>query len=375
MGSEQGVTGDDDRLTSGSRAGPLVDSDRLAQYLATLPALRGLLPIQSLDRIGRGQSNVTFRVALRGGSVVVRRPPPGALPPSAHDVLREARVLASLAGSGVPAPRLLAACGDLAILGAPFYVMEDLPGDAIRFDLPPALASGPVEQRRSIGEQAVDALATLHTVDPEAIGLGDLGRPSGYLARQLKRWAGQFEYARVRPVADLDWTLAWLEGQLPPEIERPTIVHGDYKLDNLIFTLAPPPRLLGVVDWETATLGDPLADLGWLLAFWRQSGDPTPEIPITPRVTELPGFSRRTDLASRYAERVGHTLPDLRFYVVFALWKMAVLLEGHWARHVRGTAGASDFAYLELAGPALHARVRHTAENWDASVFAPLSAG
>ncbi len=369
------MTSDDPRRTGGSPHEPLVDPDRLSAYLSSQPALRDLLPLRSVERIGRGQSNVTCRVTLEGGTVVVRRPPHGSLPPGAHDVLREARVLAALAGSGVPTPRLLAACGDEGVIGVPFYVMEDLPGDAIRFELPPALATAPLAQRSSIGEQTVDALALLHTTDQESIGLGDLGRPRGYLARQLKRWAGQLDYARVRPAADLDWTLAWLEGQLPPETDRPTIVHGDYKLDNLLFTLAPPPRLLAIVDWETATLGDPLADLGWLLAFWRQAGDPTPEIPITPRVTELPGFSRRVELAHRYAEHVGQPLPDLRFYVVFALWKMAVLLEGHWARHLRGTAGASDFGYLELAGPAFHARVRTTAESWDASVFASLSEG
>ena len=130
----------------------------------------------------------------------------------------------------------------------------------------------------------------------------------------------------------------------------------------MIFSLQPPPRLLGVVDWELSTLGDPLADVGWFLAFWREADDPPPELKILPRVTELPGFPARAELAERYAARVGRTLPDLRFYVVFALWKMAVLLEGHWARHVRGTAGAFDFNYLATAGPAFAARIRRTAE-------------
>jgi aminoglycoside phosphotransferase (APT) family kinase protein len=268
-------------------------------------------------------------------------------------------------------PRPLAACDDPAVLGVPFYLMEALPGDAIRSELPPALAAAPLAARRSIGEQVVDALAALHTTDPAAVGLADLGRPAGYLARQLRRWTGQLDYARTRPVPDLDWVAEWLRRNLPPDVERPSIVHGDYKLDNAIFSLEPPPRLLGIVDWEMATLGDPLADLGWLLAFWRERGDPASELKIQPRATELPGFPTRAELAQRYAERVRRPLPDLRFYVVLALWKMAVLLEGHWARHVRGTAGAFDFSYLEAGGPAFAARVRRAAEQAPATGAAP----
>jgi aminoglycoside phosphotransferase (APT) family kinase protein len=341
----------------------LVDASSLAAYLATLPELRDALPIRTIERIGRGQSNVTCRVVLAETTVILRRPPPGPLPPSAHDVLREYRVMRALAaGSHVPVPRPLAACDDPAVIGTPFFLMEALPGDAIRFELPPGLADAPLEVRRSIGEQVVDGLAALHTTDPAAVGLADFGKPSGYIPRQLRRWKGQLDYARVRAVDDLDWTAEWLERNLPPEAERPSIVHGDYRLDNTIFSLEPPPRLLGIVDWELSTLGDPLADLGWLLAFWRETGDKPPELKILPRVMELPGFPTRAELADRYAERVGRRLPDLQFYVVFALWRMAVLLEGHWARHVKGTAETFDFGYLETAGPAFAARIRRMAE-------------
>jgi aminoglycoside phosphotransferase (APT) family kinase protein len=366
----------------------VVDQDALTAFLAEQPALRAALPVRAVERVGQGQSNLTFRVTLAAGDVILRRPPTGPIPPSAHDVLREHRVLQALAGSAVPVPRPLAVCADPAVLGAPFYLMEALAGDAIRFELPPALASGqesavssqqpgpapgpqsptpdPLRWRRGIGEQVVDALAALHTTDPAAVGLADLGRPSGYLARQLRRWQGQLDYARVRPVPDLDWVTTWLADHLPPETAPACIVHGDYKLDNVILSHEPPPRLLGVVDWELATLGDPLADLGWLLAFWREAGDPRPELKILPRVTELPGFSTRAELAARYAERVGRALPDLGYYVIFALWKMAVLLEGHWARHVHGTAGDFDFAYLDTAGPAFWARLRRMASEAEA---------
>src|SRR5688500_11714960 len=184
----------------------LVDATALAEFLAGQSDLRDWLPLREVERIGQGQSNVTCRVVLDGGTVVLRRPPPGPLPPSAHDVLREYRVLCGLASGGsVPVPRPLAACDDPSVLGAPFFIMEALAGDGIRFELPAALAAAPTETRRSIGQQVVDALAALHLTDPAEVGLADLGRPTGYVTRQLRRWRGQLDYARVRPVPDLDW--------------------------------------------------------------------------------------------------------------------------------------------------------------------------
>jgi aminoglycoside phosphotransferase (APT) family kinase protein len=341
----------------------LVDAGALSTFLAGVPELRGALPIQRIERIGGGQSNVTCHVTLRDRTVIVRRPPPGPLPPRAHDVLREHRILSALATAGtVPVPRPIAACDDTSVLGVPFFVMEALPGDAIRFELPPDFAAAPDQTRYQIGIQVVDALAALHAVDPAAVGLGDLGPPSGYVPRQIKRWRGQLDHARVRPVPDLDWAADWLEQHQPPEPSRVRIVHGDYRLDNVIFTLARPPRLLGIVDWELATLGDPLADLGWLLAFWREPTDEPHLLPILSPVMEQRGFPSRADLTARYAERTGIHLPDLTYYVVFAMWRMAVLLENHWARHLRGSAAGFDFAYLETAGPAFAARLRRLAE-------------
>src|SRR6266851_7219405 len=190
----------------------LVNPTRLATYLADdVPELRNALPIVSIERIGQGQSNLTFRVTLTNQMVILRRPPSGPLPPSAHDVLREFRVMSALLQSSVPIPRPIAACVDLSVIGVPFYLMEALPGEAIHFDLPPALATAPIDARHSIGEQLVDALATLHMTDPTAVGLADLGKPTHYMARQLRRWKGQLEYARTRPVPNLDWTAEWLE--------------------------------------------------------------------------------------------------------------------------------------------------------------------
>jgi aminoglycoside phosphotransferase (APT) family kinase protein len=273
-------------------------------------------------------------------------------------VLREFRVMRGLRQSPLPVPEPILSCADPSVIGAPFFLMEDLAGDAIRFELPVTFATVK-NAPRAIAEHVVDALATLHTTDPAGVGLADLSKPTGYIERQVRLWQGQLDYARVRPVPDLDWTSRWLAQNLPGDVARPSLVHGDYKLDNVIFSCTAPPRLLGVVDWEMAALGDPLADLGWLLAFWCEGGTPPPELTILPRITELPTFPRRAELAERYAWRVGRELPDLRFYVVLALWKMAVLLEAHWARHVRGTAGTFDFTYLERGGPILAAYIRH----------------
>ncbi len=338
-----------------------IDQGRLEEYLTGTP-LATALPIHSVHLIGQGQSNLTFRIQLQTGPVILRRPPMGPLPPRAHDVLREFRVMTGLRSSDVPVPRPLVACDNPAVLGAPFYIMDDLPGDAIRFELPPALA-GSSDTPRLIAEGTVDALARLHTTNPDTIGLGNLGKPTGYVARQVRLWKGQLDYARTRPVPNLDWTSGWLERNPPPDVDQPSIVHGDYKLDNVIFSTEPPARILGIVDWEMATLGDPLADLGWLLAFWCENGTPPAELRILPRVTEDPRFPRRAELAARYAECAGRRLPDLRFYIVLALWKMAILLEAHWARHVRGTAGSFDFSYLETGGPALARYVREVAEH------------
>jgi aminoglycoside phosphotransferase (APT) family kinase protein len=347
-------------MASGSpaaaRDGDPVDLSRLEAYLTGCEGLRDLLPVTGLERIAGGQSNLTFRLRLAGGSLILRRPPLGPLPPKAHDVLREYRVMSALQHSRVPVPRVLLAGEDPGVIGAPFILMEDLPADPVRFQLPPALQveGGP----RAAAEGAVDALVALHTTDPAAVGLDGLSKHTGYLPRQVRLWQGQLDYARVRPVPELDETSRWLETHLPPEVSRPRIVHGDYKLDNVLFAREGPVRVLGVVDWEMAALGDPLADLGWLLAFWCEDNTPPRGMSLLSRLTEDPAFPRRHELVARYAEQAGRELPDLTFYLVFSLWKMAILLEAHWARHVRGTAGGFDFSYLEAGGPLLWAYIQ-----------------
>jgi aminoglycoside phosphotransferase (APT) family kinase protein len=332
---------------------PLVDPEALAAYLARhVPGEPA--PLQ-IERIRGGHSNETFFITRGPQEWVLRRPPRGPLLPTAHDVTREYRVLRALEQTSVPVPRPVLLCDDTEVLGAPFYLMERLHGEVIRTTLP-APYDADVGARRGLGIELVDRLADLHAVDWQAVGLGDFGKPSGYLERQLRRWTGQLDASRTRPLPDLDAVTDWLREHLP-ESGPATIVHGDYRLDNVMFAAQPPARIIGIFDWEMATLGDPLADLGYLLSFWREAGDP--DMPLADaawRITELAGFPSRAELVARYAERTGRAMSDVAFYVALAIWKLAILLEGSYKRHLAGTTDDPFFATLDQGVPALGAR-------------------
>lgn len=246
-------------------------------------------------------------------------------------------------------------CEDEEVIGAPFYVMEYVDGVVVRSDLPQTFGA---PERRRIGEELVDALIELHAVDPGSCGLGSFGKPSGYLERQLRRWTGQLELTlpMTRPLPDLETAGEWLRANLPAAGDH-TIVHGDYKLDNVAYALRPPARLVAIFDWEMATLGDPLADLGWMISFWREAGDPADDVfAELNRVTTLPGFCRRADLITRYEMATGRDASGLIWYQVLATWKLAILLEGSYARHLAGATDDPFFAEMEFRVPALARR-------------------
>jgi len=339
----------------------LIDLDALHEYLAhALPSVAAGEELQ-VERIRGGHSNETFFVTRGGGDgeerYVLRRPPLGPLLPTAHDVGREFRVLSALYGTPVPVPKPVLFCDDLAVIGAPFYLMERVPGVVLRTKLTPGCEAD-VAARAGLGEALIDALAELHAVDWERQGLGDFGKPQGYLERQIRRWSGQLDASRTRPLPDLDAVTAWLSAHLP-ESGPATIVHGDYRLDNLMFAPEPPARVLAIVDWEMATSGDPLADLGYLLSFWREAGDPDAALGDAAwRMTSQPGFSTRADLVERYAARTGRRMMHVNFYVALAVWKLAILLEGSYKRHLAGTTDDPFFATLDLGIPFLAARAR-----------------
>ena len=328
---------------------PLVDEVALRAFLDDKVPGEGELVV---ERHQSGHSNETFFVTRGAARWVLRRPPRGAFLPSAHDVLREFRVLDALKATNVRVPRTLLACEDESVIGAPFYLMEKIEGHVIRTELPPVFTEG---RRGAIADELVDALVELHAVDPASCGLDTFGKPTGYLERQLRRWTGQLELTMPfsRPMPDLERLGDWLRAHLP-ETQETTIVHGDYKLDNVMFAPHPPAKLRAILDWEMSTLGDPLADLGWMISFWREPGDASGDIfEQTTRVTELPGFHSRADLIERYASATGRDVEGLEWYTVLAIWKLAILLEGSYARHLAGMTDDPFFAQLELGVPAL----------------------
>lgn len=302
-----------------------------------------------------GHSNETFFVTRGDREWVLRRPPRGAFLPSAHDVGREYRVLHALGATNVRSPRTLLACDDESVIGAPFYLMERVDGVVIRTELPEAFTE---EHRARIGHELVDALVELHAVDPASCGLDTFGKATGYLERQLRRWTGQMELTlpHTRPLPDLERIGEWLRDNRP-ETRETTLVHGDYKLDNVMFSADPPPRLVAILDWEMSTLGDPLADLGWMTSFWREADDDAADLfGETSRVTEMPGFEPRAALVERYAAATGRDVTALGWYQVLAVWKLAILLEGSYARHLAGMTDDPFFAQLERGVPALARR-------------------
>jgi aminoglycoside phosphotransferase (APT) family kinase protein len=290
--------------------------------------------------IGEGHSNVTFMLST---GVVLRRPPRGPLPPSAHDVLREARLLRALESTPVRVPKVLAVCDDPEVIGSPFYIMEEVQGEVITDELPDPLDNP--EQRARVADQLIDALVELHAVDWREVGLEGFGKPSGYLERQLRRFGGLWEHNKTRELPEVETVGRWLSENMP-ESPPATIVHGDFRLGNTMFAADAPARLVAIFDWEMATIGDPLADVGYMVMQWAQPDDPPSKFNLH-TVTRLEGFPTREELVGRYEERSGRAMGALNWYVTLALWKAVVFMEGNYKRAV---AGSTDDPYLKSFG-------------------------
>jgi aminoglycoside phosphotransferase (APT) family kinase protein len=295
--------------------------------------------------IGDGHSNVTYLIERGGEQVVLRRPPRPPLPPSAHDVLREARLLKALWETPARVPRVLAVCDEEAVIGAPFYVMEYIDGEVIVSSVPATLDEP--AQRTLIGQELIDALVEIHAVDWSAAGLDGFGKPTGYLERQVRRFLGLWELNKTREIPAVESVGTWLSQNMP-ESPTATIVHGDFRLGNTIYAKDPPARLHAVLDWEMATIGDPLADLGYLCMMWSDPGDPVSGLRAhLGAVTQQQGFPTRAQLIERYEQRSGRSMSNIRWYTTLAIWKSVVFMEGNYKRAIAGT---TDDPYLKQFG-------------------------
>ncbi|MGH7289968.1 MAG: phosphotransferase family protein [Myxococcota bacterium] len=319
---------------------PLIVYEGLEQIVA------GRGPVE-FERIGGGHSNVTGLVRRDGEEWILRRPPRPPYPPRAHDVIRECTILEALGPTPVPVPRVALRCEDPRYIGAPFYLMERVQGEVLRAEIPPSWDRS--DQEEIVG-QLVDRLLDLHAVEPQHLGLPCRGGDT-YLERQVAMWRDRWERSKVRELGEIDALGADLAASLPHS-QRTTMVHGDYKLDNVVFAVASAPRLVAILDWEMATAGDPLADLGYLAAMWLGGGrDPNALLGLS-RVTAAPGFPAAQALVERYGRGSDLDLEGLHWYEALAIWKLAILLEGSYRRYLDGTDDDEFFALLRTGVPA-----------------------
>ncbi len=315
------------------RSGEELAADRIESYLTErIPGLEG--PVQVRQYPG-GASNLTYLLSFADRDMVLRRPPFGTKAATAHDMGREYKVLSALSPHWPYAPRPLAYCTDESVIGAPFYVMEHLQGIILRKDIPRGLFSTP-DQIRRLFEKLVNALAELHSLDPVAVGLGDLGKPQGYVRRQVLGWNKRYRAARTPDVPDCEAVMTWLEERIPSETRASAIIHNDFRLDNIVLDPSDPYRIIGVLDWEMCTVGDPLMDLGCTLGYWVQKDDPEEFHAIRTMPTHVEGAPTRRQLVDLYGRISGIRMDRFDFYYCFGLFRLAVIIQQIYYRYVHG---------------------------------------
>jgi aminoglycoside phosphotransferase (APT) family kinase protein len=353
-------------MTNDISAPGIDDGPRLARWIAGSGAELAGAGLTGVTLIAGGRSNLTYRLDFGAeGHLVLRRPPLGHVLPTAHDMTREYRVLSALSGTDIPVPRPAAFCDDTEVIGAPFYLMEYVDGLVLRSREDGAQVSP--DQARQLSERLAAMLAAIHAVDLPAVGLAGFGRPEGYLARQLSRWQKQWGLSNTREVPGYDELVQRLTDGLPEDGDG-TLVHGDYRLDNMLVVLGAKPDIAAVVDWEMSTLGDPLADLGLTLMYWADAqDDETNALTVGAAVTRLPGFFSRAELASRYAELTGRDVSGIGYYMAFGCFKLAVVLEGIHARYVQGKTVGEGF---EREGPMVAELVKRAHQMLDSDPLA-----
>ncbi len=326
------------------RAGEEIDASALSVYLRgkVEGAERGI----AIEQFPGGHSNLTYLIRAGDHEYVLRRPPLGPVAPKAHDMAREFRILDAVHPVFLPAPKVFLLCEDPAILGATFFLMERRRGVVLRRDIPAELGHDP-EMPRKVSEGFIDCLARLHSIDIERQGLAALGRPDGFLDRQVRGWSERWERAKTEEIAGMDRLLGWLAARLPPS-PRPTLVHNDFKLDNIMLDAHDPGRVEAVLDWEMATVGDPLVDLGCTLCYWTEAGDAAMRGGALSGITAGTGWLTRAELVRHYAEKSGCDVSSLGYYEVFGLFKLGVILQQIYFRYHRGQTRDERFRDFHL---------------------------
>lgn len=338
------------RDTRAIRAGEELDWPRLVSWLRErLPAcgIAGLdVSVEpAVAQFPGGHSNLTYLVGFGAVEIVIRRPPFGPVPPTAHDMAREFRWLSAMHRVFPLAPRPYLLCDDPGVVGAVFYAMERRRGIVVRAEEPPELAGNPAA-RRAVSEAIVDTLADLHAVDVAANGLAELGKPAGFVERQVRGWSERWARSKTSALPEMEGLAAWLRDRLPGDPSAPSVVHGDFKLDNVMLDAGDLGRLVAVLDWEMSALGDPLVDLGILLAYWQPTSPPGQRDALT-TVTDRTGYLTHDELVARYAARSKTDVSNVRYYEIFALFKIAVVIQQIYYRYVTGQTRDPRFATFD----------------------------
>ena len=345
----EGATADSSD-TNPVRASEQLDWDALAGYArerlaAELGDRFDATPPMTVEQFPGGHSNLTYLLRFGHQEFVMRRPPFGPVPPKAHDMARECRILAAVHPVFPLAPQPYVLCEDASVIGSTFYLMERRHGLVVRYDEPPELVDRPGSRRR-VSEAMVDALADLHSVDINAHGLAALGKPAGFVERQVRGWSERWEGSKTSELSEMNALASWLAERLPRAPLRPTMVHGDFKLDNVMLDALDVGRLVAVFDWEMSAVGDPLVDLGILLAYWIHAVPASQQDALT-SITRRAGWFTRAEMLERYAARTGNDLTKIEFYEVFAVFKLAVVLQQIFYRYHRGQTDDARFARLD----------------------------
>jgi aminoglycoside phosphotransferase (APT) family kinase protein len=337
------------------RPGEELDQGAVERFLLkTVPGLRGPTAIRQFPS---GFSNLTYLVTMGDRELVLRKPPIGADIRSAHDMAREFRVLSALKPVFPYCPTPLACTEDTSVIGTPFFVMERIRGIILRKDLPPGLSLSP-EEAGTLCRRLVDVQAELHAIDVRAAGLDFLGRPEGYVRRQVEGWSGRYRRARTPDAPDFETVMAWLTDKMPPDTDHPTLVHNDYKFDNVVLDPSKPGTIIGVLDWEMATYADPLMDLGNSLAYWIDRDDPGECQMIRQAPTTMDGALTRREILERYSAVTGRSVRDFDFYLCFGLFRLAVIAQQIYNRFHHGITRDKRFGMLIAAVQVLERSAR-----------------